>query len=162
MKYLGLFLLFIVALEARELRLNEPILGGTNHRLRRRRPEISGNKAAGPNVSFNPEDKELGKCKDLTIEFGKGFEGKENEVSYEPFDKTHQHGAALNMAIIVTFLCDELVNKCEFKNEDSIFKSCKKYATEMGAVKNNAKKADEWNGMVDYHIIKLALINARI
>lgn len=49
---------------------------------------------------------DLGSCTNPTIQFGLGFDGRK-EDSFEPVDQTEfNHGSALNIGIIASFICD--------------------------------------------------------
>jgi hypothetical protein len=65
-----------------------------------------GDPALANTANFN-------KCKNPTMVFGPGFDGRK-EDSFQPANKADfNHGSALNPDIIAQFICDTLVNTCD-------------------------------------------------
>ncbi|MCJ1310139.1 hypothetical protein MMC25_003800 [Agyrium rufum] len=56
---------------------------------------------------------DLGTCSNPTIIFGAGFDGR-TESSFEPANKTDfQHGSADKIAVVASFICQQLADKCK-------------------------------------------------
>ncbi|KAJ4303696.1 hypothetical protein N0V90_002597 [Kalmusia sp. IMI 367209] len=65
----------------------------------------AGNAAAGA--------ADFGSCADPTVVFGTPSDGRQ-EDAFEAADLTNfPHGSALNIGVISSFICDQLVNKCQ-------------------------------------------------
>lgn len=55
---------------------------------------------------------DFGTCTDPAIVFGPGFDGR-NQESFEPADLTEfNHGSALNIGVIASFICGQLQSPC--------------------------------------------------
>ena len=97
-----------------------------------------GNPALANAANFN-------KCKNPTIVFGPGFDGRK-EDSFQPANKTDfNHGSALNPKIITQFICDTFVNTCD-ANQKAI-DNCKAAETAADGLSGQAF-ADAFNKAV--------------
>lgn len=92
---------------------------------------------------------DLGSCKNPTVEFGPGFEGRKlRENSFKPVDKTEfAQASALNGQIVFNAICNILGDKC--KAPTATVDACKSGATAAEAQQGGAK-ADTFNAALGF------------
>ncbi|KAF4596583.1 hypothetical protein EYR38_007970 [Pleurotus pulmonarius] len=75
--------------------------------------DMSASPTATPTPTPNGDVGNFGTCTTPQIEFGAGFDGR-NETSYRPVDKvSFNHESDQNIDVIIQFICDALSNLCE-------------------------------------------------
>lgn len=86
-------------------------------------------------------------CKNPSVLFAGGLEGRAaTELTFKPADDADfNHGTAKNAQIIYQFICDTLVNKCGFTNQDATVIKCRDTQQKLLPLGNVGRSADEWN-----------------
>ncbi|KZV99530.1 hypothetical protein EXIGLDRAFT_762621 [Exidia glandulosa HHB12029] len=105
---------------------------------------------------------DFGSCTDPSVIFGAGLDGrKATEFSFLPNNlQEFSHGSALNPDIIYQFQCDTLVNKCGFKQQDTIFQVCQSARTQASALGKVGASADLFNSLLGFSTNFAALDNS--
>ncbi|MBW0512177.1 hypothetical protein O181_051892 [Austropuccinia psidii MF-1] len=112
----------------------------------------NGNGTTGDWENIQITVSETDKCKDMRLEFGSGFKGREaKDLAYQPLDSAmHTHTAALNIKILTEYMCDELLNNCGLKQGDPRFDQCKAVSSGIGKALRDGGAADKWNARFGY------------
>ena len=89
---------------------------------------------------------DFGSCSDPSIKFAEGLDGRK-EASFAPVDDVDfNHGSALNIGVISTFICQKLQDKCK-AGADTVA-ACAKGQADAGGLKGQAA-ADAFNAALE-------------
>ncbi|KAI9759266.1 MAG: hypothetical protein M4579_002475 [Chaenotheca gracillima] len=96
---------------------------------------------------------DFGTCTNPTIVFGPGFDGRDQD-SFEPADETEfNHGSALNIGVISSFICGQLSSKCK-AGQDAV-DACTQ-AQAAAAAQTGQAAADAFNSALGFSAISAA------
>jgi len=88
----------------------------------------------------------LGSCSDATIVFGDGFDGRK-EASFKPSnDGDFNHGSALKIGVISSFICQRLQDSC--KADAATVDLCNQASTAAQAATQDQTAADTFNSIL--------------
>ncbi|KAG9003721.1 hypothetical protein FRB93_010942 [Tulasnella sp. JGI-2019a] len=94
-------------------------------------------------ASVSTSSLDLGSCSNPAITFGPGFDGR-NTNSFEPENETDfNHGSALNIGVITSFICQRLGSPCNAPA--ATLAACAAAQTAADAIGTTGAAADTWN-----------------